>query len=100
VFGLTVLGIVFLVCAIGIFTYGFSELSKVGLGSLQGSGTITVLKPQSDENMNLSATWGLSTGVYLTIVATILVVVAIIIERISKRKNKQKKVKILDASNL
>jgi len=99
-FGLTVMSIVFLICAVGIFTYGFSELSKVGLGSLQGSGTITVLKPQSNENVNLSATWGLSTGVYLTISAIILVVVAIVIERISKRKNKQKKVKILDASNL
>jgi hypothetical protein len=86
VFGLTVFGIVLLVCAVGIFTYGFSELSNVGLGSFQGSGTITVLKPQSDENVNLSATWGLSTGVYLTIVAIILVVVAVILERIAKRK--------------
>jgi hypothetical protein len=85
-FGLTVMSIVLLVCAVGIFTYGFSELSAVGLGSLQGSGTITVLQPQSDEDVNLSATWGLSTGVYLTIVAIILVVVSIVIERISKRK--------------
>jgi uncharacterized membrane protein len=85
-FGLIVMSIILLVCAVGIFTYGFSELSSVGLGSLQGSGTITVLKPQSDENMNLSATWGLSTGVYLTIVAIILVIVAVVFERISKRK--------------
>jgi hypothetical protein len=99
-FGLTVMSIVLLVCAVGIFTYGFSELSAVGLGSLQGSGTITVLQPQSDEDVNLSATWGLSTGVYLTIIAILLVFVAIVLERISKRKNKQKKVKILDASNL
>ncbi|VVB60617.1 Carboxypeptidase regulatory-like domain protein [uncultured archaeon] len=85
-FGLTVLGIVFLVCSVGIFTYGFSELSKVGLGSLQGSGAIMVLQPQSNEYVNLSATWGLSTGVYLTIVAIILVVISIVIKRISKRK--------------
>ena len=91
-FGLTVLGIVFLVCAVGIFTYGFSELSNVGLGSLQGSGTITVLQPQSNEYVNLSATWGLSTGVYLTIVAIILVVVAVVIEKISKRKKQIKKI--------
>jgi len=88
-FGLTVLGVIFLVCAVAIFTYGFSQLSNVGLGSLQGSGTIKVLQPQSSEYMNLSATWGLSTGVYLTIVAIILVVVAVVIQRISKRK-KQK----------
>jgi len=83
---LTVLGVIFLVCAVGIFTYGFSQLSSVGLGSLQGSGTFTVLKPGSSEYINLSATWGLSTGIYLTIVAIILVVVAVIIERILKKK--------------
>ena len=85
-FGLTVLGVIFLVCAVGIFTYGFSQLSSVGLGSLQGSGTFTVLQPGSSEYMNLSATWGLSTGIYLTIVAIILVVVAVIIERVLKKK--------------
>jgi uncharacterized integral membrane protein len=90
-FGLTVLGIVFLICAVAIFTYGFSELSNVGLGSLQGSGTITVLQPQSDDYVNLSATWGLSTGVYLIIVAIILIVVAVVIEKISKRKKQIKK---------
>ena len=84
--GLTVLGIIFLICAVAIFTYGFSQLSSVGLGGLQGSGTFTVLQPHSNEYINLSATWGLSTGVYLTIVAIILVVVALVLERISKRK--------------
>jgi hypothetical protein len=85
-FVFTVLGVVFLVCAVAIFTYGFSQLSSVGLGSLQGSGTVTVSEPQGNGSINLSATWGLSTGVYLTIVAIVLVVVTIILERKAKRK--------------
>jgi uncharacterized membrane protein len=85
-FVFTVLGVVFLVCAVAIFTYGFSQLSSVGLGSLQGSGTVTVSAPQGSASINLSASWGLSTGVYLTIVAIVLVVVAVVLERIAKRK--------------
>jgi CDP-diglyceride synthetase len=85
-FVLTILGVVFLVCAVAIFTYGFSQLSSVGLGSLQGSGTYTLLQPQGGESINLSASWGLSTGAYLTIVAILLVVGAIISEKIMKRK--------------
>jgi len=85
-FVFTVLGVVFLVCAVAIFTYGFSQLSSVGLGSLQGSGTVTVSEPQGSASINLSASWGLSTGVYLTIVAIVLIVVAVILERIAKRK--------------
>ena len=82
----SVLGVVFLVCAVAIFTYGFSQLSSVGLGSLQGSGTVTVSEPQGSSSINLSAAWGLSTGAYLTVIAIVFVVVAIILERIVKRK--------------
>lgn len=85
-FVFTVLGVVFLVCAVAIFTYGFSQLSSVGLGRLQGSGTVTVSEPQGSTSINLSAAWGLSTGVYLTIIAIVFVVIAIVAERIMKRK--------------
>jgi hypothetical protein len=92
---LTVFGVLFLVCAVAIFTYGFSQLSSVGLGSLQGSGTYTVLDPESSESVNLSATWGLSTGVYLTIGAIVLIVSATVVERMRKRK---KQVRIKESS--
>ena len=86
----TVLGTLFLVFATAIFTYGFSQLSSVGLGSLQGSGTVTVSEPQGGASINLSASWGLSTGVYLTIAAIVLIVIAVVLERRTRRKNTNK----------
>ncbi len=84
-FLLAVLIMVSITCIIILSSIAI-QLSNVGLGGLQGSGTFTVPQPQSNEYMNLSATWGLSTGAYLTIVAIILIVVTIPLERISKKK--------------
>jgi ABC-type dipeptide/oligopeptide/nickel transport system permease component len=95
-FVLTILSIILLSCAVAIFTYGFSQLSNVGLGSLQGSGMLTVLQPGSSEYMNLSASWGLSTGIYLSIIAIVSIIIAVVVERVSnKKKNKDKKLNSL-----
>jgi hypothetical protein len=90
-FVLTILSIILLSCAVAIFTYGFSQLSNVGLGSLQGSGTLTVLQPGSNEYMNLSATWNLSTGIYLSCVAIVSIVSAVVVERVLNKKRREDK---------
>ena len=90
-FVLTFLSIILLSCAVAIFTYGFSQLSNVGLGSLQSSGTLTVLQPGSNEYMNLSASWGLSTGIYLSCVAIVSIVSAVVVERVLNRKKREDK---------
>jgi len=88
--GLTILGIILLIITVGVFTYAFSELTEVGLGSLQGSGTLNVLKPGTNEYVDLSGNWGLSTGVYLVIAAIILVLIASIIGFLSAKKKRKK----------
>jgi hypothetical protein len=90
-FVLTILSIILLSCAVAIFTYGFSQLSNVGLGSLQGSGTLTILQPGSNEYMNLSASWGLSTGIYLSLVAIVSIVSAVVVERVLNKKKREDK---------
>jgi len=87
---LTILGIILLIITVGVFTYAFSELTEVGLGSLQGSGTLNVLKPGTNEYVDLSGNWGLSTGVYLVIAAIILVLIASIIGFLSAKKKRKK----------
>jgi hypothetical protein len=86
---LTILSIILLTISVAIFIFGFSQLSNVGLGSLQGSGTLTVLQPGTNEYMDLSASWGLTIGVYLSLAAIMLVIVAVVMERLSKKKKQQ-----------
>ena len=55
-----------------------------------------MLQPGSNEYMNLSATWGLSTGIYLTIVAIVSIVSAVVVERVlNKKKREDKKLNFL-----
>jgi len=90
---LTILGVILLIAAIGIFSYGFSELTKVGLGSLQGSGTLNVLIPGTSNYVDVTASWGLSTGIYLSILAIILVSVSLFLDFRIRRKTKKTKYK-------
>jgi len=87
---LIILVIILLMITVGVFTYAFSELTKVGLGSLQGSGTLNVLKPGTNEYVDLSGSWGLSTGVYFVIAAIVSILIAGIIGFLSTKKKKQR----------
>ena len=75
---------------VGIFSYGFSELTKVGLGSLQDSGMLNILVPGTNEYVDISASWGLSLGVYLVVVSLVLVLIAIIYEIKTSKSTKDK----------
>jgi hypothetical protein len=77
---LTILGLLFLILSCGIFAYGFGELTKVGLGSLQGSGTLNVLAPGTDKYVDISASWGLSFGFYLIVITIVLILAAFILD--------------------
>jgi len=87
----TFLGMFLLILSCGIFSYGFGELTKVGLGSLQGSGTLEILPPASQEYVKIPASWGLSYGIFLVIAAIILLGIAFFYEfkqRKTYKKNK------------
>jgi membrane protein implicated in regulation of membrane protease activity len=41
--------------------------------------------------MNLSASWGLSTGIYLSLVAIVSIVSAVVVERVLNKKKREDK---------
>ena len=77
---LGIISVILLGLTVGIFTYGFSELTKVGLGGIQDSGTLNILVPCTNEYVDISASWGLSTGSYLVIISMILIIISIFYE--------------------
>jgi hypothetical protein len=77
---LTFFGMFLLILSCAIFSYGFGELTKVGLGSLQGSGTLEISPPNSQEYVKIPASWGLSYGIFFTIAAIILLGIAFFYE--------------------
>lgn len=74
---LGIMSVILLILTIVIFSYGFSELTKVGLGSIQDSGTLNILIPGTNEYVDISASWGLSIGVYLIIISIILIIISV-----------------------
>lgn len=74
---LGILNVILLILTIVIFSYGFSELTKVGLGSFQDSGTLNILIPGTNEYVDIPASWGLSFGVYLIIISIILIIISV-----------------------
>jgi len=88
---LHVFGIILLILTVSIFTYAFGELTKVGLGSLQGSGTLEILPLNSKDYVEISASWGLSSGFYLIVLTIILWIIASIFEKIYHRLKKTKR---------
>jgi len=92
---LEILSIILLILTIVIFSYGFSELTKVGLGNIQDSGTLNILIPGTNEYVDISASWGLSIGVYLLIISIILVTFQLIMKR-NIIKNSKTKYKVLN----
>ena len=76
----TILGLLFLVLSCGIFSYGFGELTRVGLGSLYGSGVLNVLVPGINKYVDIPASWGLSLGFYLIIISIILIAITFILD--------------------
>jgi len=79
-YALTILGLLFLILSCVIFSYGFGELTKVGLGSLQGSGILNVSAPGTDKFVDVSASWGLYLGFYLIIISITLTSASFILD--------------------
>lgn len=80
-FGICVFSIILLILTIAIFSYGFSELAKTGLGVLQGSKTLSILKPGTNDYIEISANWGLSGGLYFCILVVIILIFTLFIEK-------------------
>ena len=79
-YAFTILGLLFLVLSCWIFSYGFGELTRVGLGSLYGSGILNVLAPGTNKYVDITGSWGLSLGFYLIVISIVLIVVAFILD--------------------
>jgi hypothetical protein len=80
---LDIISVFLLILTIGIFSYGFSELTKVGLGKIQDSGIVNILIPGTNEFMDISASWGFSLGVYLIVISIILISISVYYEKIT-----------------
>lgn len=71
---LSIIGVIFLLITLGLFFFAMSEVTKVGVGSLSGSGELNVSIPGKSEQVLLPCAWGLGTGFYLTVLAFISLV--------------------------
>jgi uncharacterized membrane protein YoaK (UPF0700 family) len=86
---LTLISIIFVTIVALAFSIGMARIADISLGSLQGSGTLEVLSPDG-ESVYMSASWGLSTGFYLTIAAALISFFAGVYDLIYRRKLFQK----------
>jgi hypothetical protein len=68
---LAIVSIMFVTIVALAFSMGMARIAEISLGSLQGSGRLEVMIPSGD-SVYMDATWGLSTGFYLTITAAIV----------------------------
>lgn len=84
--GLRIISILLLFCGIGVFSYGMSQLTTVGLGGLFGSGSLSVLQPGSTEYVTIVSSWGFGTGAYLVLLAISLLCSNEIFQRIYHKK--------------
>jgi len=73
--------------SIGVFTYGMSEFSNVGVGSLVGSGNLDVGIPGESTTGSVLSNWGPSIGFYLYLIAIIILLLYIFINRSKKYRN-------------
>lgn len=78
---LVLLGFLLLVLSIVVFSYAFSELTNVGLGSLQGSDSLNILIPGSDMYIDIQGSWGFSKGVFILIAAIFVTLLALIFDK-------------------
>ena len=87
---IVLLGITLLLVALLIFSFGFSELAKIGLGSLQDSGNLNILTPGTADHIAISAAWGLTSGFYLCLTAIIIWGLSLVVKIIYPNKIKIK----------
>ena len=76
--------IIFITLVALAFSYGMSKIAEISLGSINGEGLIDILLPNG-QTAYIQATWGLSTGFYLCIIASILLICTGLID-FSRRK--------------
>jgi hypothetical protein len=70
----SIISVILLIQVVGIYFYAFSELTNVGLGGIQGSGSLSILNPSINGNVDINADWGVSYGVILCIMSIIIYV--------------------------
>ena len=67
------------------FSFGMSKITELSLGSLNGQGLIDLTLPDG-ETVYIHATWGLSVGFYLCIIAAVLLICTGLIDFITNKK--------------
>lgn len=70
-----------------VYVYGTSILTNIGIGSLQGSGSLIVNVGNVD--LNIPSSWGLSSGFYLLILAAVATVIAFSLTLLEWRKKRR-----------
>jgi hypothetical protein len=71
----TMTATIVLILVIGIYFYAFSELTNVGLGGIQGSGTLTMFHPRTNEYVEIMAYWGVSYGFLICIISIFIYII-------------------------
>jgi hypothetical protein len=89
--GALILSFFFLFSSLFIFSYAMSELTKIGVGSFLGNGTIDVTIIGQETQIAVPSTWGPGIGFYLCVASIILVVIMIFYSFKTMRKNSFKK---------
>lgn len=81
------MSVLFLILVSFIFFIGMSKIIEISLGSLLGEGMIQVSLP-NEEVVYMKATWGLSSGFYLCVIAAIVALSAGIFDLAKRFLNK------------
>ncbi len=80
---LIIASVLFVIIVVGAFYLGMSTLTELSLGSLQGEGVLDVMLP-TGITVSVSSSWGLSTGLYLCVVAAVIAILGGILDLLKK----------------
>ncbi|MEM0492909.1 MAG: hypothetical protein QXS02_02990, partial [Candidatus Thermoplasmatota archaeon] len=69
----TIIGLIMIAILLIIFSYGLNKLTEISVGSMNGNGNLRFVINESD--IDLPASWGLSTGFYMITAACILMAI-------------------------
>jgi len=85
---LSIIGFIVMLLAIGVFIIAMSAVTEVGVGSLSGTGDLSVSIPGETNQVSLSCNWGLSTGFYIAIISLLILIVIPLGLKLSNRFKK------------
>ena len=84
---ISIIGIILMILSLTVFIIAMSAVTEVGVGSLSGTGDLSISIPGEIKQFQLNCNWGLSTGSYIGIINLILIVVLLVLKLSNRLKN-------------